>query len=52
MANLKRVPTWLLVKELLTRNDVSCSKDNTPITITIKNIENPNKDTKGGKNNG
>lgn len=43
MANLKRVPTWLLVEELITREGVSYSKGNTSMTITVKNIEKPSK---------
>lgn len=39
MANLKRVPTWSLVEELITREGVAYSKGNTSAAITVKNID-------------
>lgn len=50
MANLKRVPTWLLVDELMTREGVAYSKGSTSAAITVKNLEKPSKDKKEGNN--
>ena len=53
MANLKRVPTWLLVEELITREAVtSCNFSSGPkgktMTITVKSHENSINDRKEG----
>lgn len=48
MANLKRVPTWLLVEELITREGVAYSKGDLRAAIVVENIEKPSKDKKEG----
>lgn len=48
MANLKRVPTWLLIEELRTRKDVYYTRGNTSAVILVRNLEKPSKDKKEG----
>jgi hypothetical protein len=48
VANLKRVPTWLLVEELRIRKDVHYTRGNTSAVILVRNLEKPSKDKKEG----
>jgi hypothetical protein len=50
VANLKRVPTWLLVEELMSRKEtifVSVNNSGNKV-ITVKNVQKPSKDKKEG----